>query len=811
MSLRASIAPRCDRRGCLLSLAALALANAPLYAAPPTLPAARTGGGTHLDAATFGRLQALVRPAMEHMRRRQWMQASQLLARARDMIDEDPDQLWPWRCYVLPPLGAVLLELHQPTQALPLLLQAREAEQRLARGEGDPRMQQAQVAKAEGFSRMLLETEFKRQLLEPIAAAGRPRALALEQLLFDIRAGAHASLLPLARAYAMAGDSLALASLFRGLDPPAFNEIDRGWKAESLQSDPGSPTPPVGEEYTRFSFGVLLAARAEPALAAQALDEALALNWRRLQLVACWVPSIAAHAAAFSVRRHQIAAALSVAWQQPMRLERSRHLVARIVESKGLGVRHAERLRRLLSQLTDPTMITARQQLQQQEDRMAEQFARGAPVRQSTDKAPPDVVSAEREALATLLRGSLGESLALLTVLPALRKAGLGEVFTSGERLIASAQAAQPGAAFIGYFAYAVLAADARGFISQRYARYTLAGDELTLLDLGEKQEIDAKLGRWRSAVQRRSESQLQTTGQALRDSLLSGLPAGVLACRRWIVDPDGPLALLPFEALPGHGAPHLLDERCISQVTSLASLVNDGHTLPLTAGDARVIADPAYPVAGVPRSSERDIGLTPTALPETRHEAQAVVAALARMGVATRSYYGASATRDALPFDGPAPRYLHVAAHGLLLQALGDDDELRAPVEMLLPGRQTALALAQDGQLQLVAASELQRLNLNGTDLVVLSACDTGNGAATSGEGVDSLRRAVEVAGARASITAVWPVPSKATVSLMETLYQRLADGTRPAEALQAAKLALRKRYPSPLDWAGFVLAGNA
>lgn len=770
-------------------------------------------GGARLDTATYLRLQALVRPALEHMRRRQWMAAAPLLSRARDLIDEDPSQLWPWRCYVLPPLGVVLLELQQPAQALVLLLQARDAERRLAQGEGDPRMRQAQQLQVDGFSRMLLATEFKRQLLEPIAVAGRPRALALEQLLFDSRAGAHASLLPLARTYAMSGDGAALAALYRGLAPPQADDVDPNWQSDARPDNLTRPAPPVGEEYTRFSFGVLLASRGEPALAAQALDEALALNWLRLRWVGGWVPSIAAHAATFGIRRHQIAAALGVAWQQPLGASRARHLVARIVESKGLGVRHAERLRRLLAQSADPTMLAARRQLQDQEDLMAQQFALGAQLREAAGPAQGGAVPAEYTALLTLIQGSLGETLALQAALPTLREAGLGEVFVPGERLLAAAQAAQPEAAFIGYFAYAGLAADSRGFTAHRYARYTLAGDELTLTDLGSKRDIDAQLARWRAAARSRRAEPLAAAGHALRERLLDGLPQGVLGRRRWIFDPDGPLSLLPFEALPGHDAPHLLDERCISQVTSLASLVRDDAAQSPAVGDARVIADPAYPAdpaAGAASPDARQGALVPAPLPETRHEAAAVAAAWARMGVPAQSYVGTRAGRDALPFTGPAPRYLHVAAHGLMLQALADDEDVRAPVEILLPGRQTALALAQDGQLQLITASELQRLHLQGTALVVLSACDTGNGEATTGEGVDSLRRAVEVAGARASMTAIWPVPSRATLALMEAFYRGMADGQPPAEALRAAKLALRARYAAPLDWAGFVLAGN-
>jgi CHAT domain-containing protein len=801
---------RQDRRRFLRVLTALAVPGAPLVAAAQGSPSSAPGGA-RLDSASYLRLQALVRPALEHMRRRQWMAAAQLLLRARDLIDEDPESLWPWRCYVLPPLGVVLLELQQPTQALVPLLQAREAERRLARGEGDPRMRQAQQVQADGFSRMLMATEFKRQLLEPIAVAGRPRALALEQLLFDSRAGAHASLLPLARTYAMSGDGAALAELYRGLQRPQADDVDPSWQSDARPDKLMLPAPPVGEEYTRFSFGVLLASRGETALAAQALDEALALNWLRLRWVGGWVPSIAAHAATFGIRRHQIAAALGVAWQQPLVASRARHLVARIVESKGLGVRHAERMRRLLAQSTDPTLIAARRQLQDQEDLMAQQFAVGAQQREGTGPGQDGVVPAEYTALITLIQGSLGESLALEAALPTLRQAGLGEVFVPGERLLSLAQAARPEAAFIGYFAYAGLTADSRSFTSHRYARYTLAGDELTLADLGSKRDIDAQLARWRAAARSRRTETLASAGQALRESLLAGLPQGVQARRRWIFDPDGPLALLPFEALPGHDAPHLLDERCISQVTSLASLISEDPAQPLAVGDARVIADPAYPAAGAAGPDERHGGLAPVPLPETRNEAAAVAAAWARMGVPAQSYVGTRAVRDALPFSGPAPRYLHVAAHGLMLQALADDEDVHAPVEILLPGRQTALALAQDGQLQLITASELQRLHLQGTALVVLSACDTGNGEATTGEGVDSLRRAVEVAGARASMTAIWPVPSQATVALMETFYRYMADGQPPAEALRAAKLALRARYPAPLDWAGFVLAGKA
>ncbi|MCK7499014.1 MAG: CHAT domain-containing protein [Comamonadaceae bacterium] len=430
------------------------------------------------------------------------------------------------------------------------------------------------------------------------------------------------------------------------------------------------------------------------------------------------------------------------------------------------------------------------------EDRPSDRFEPGAPG---------------DEALMTFVATGLEESPALMPVMPALRRAGLGAVFVRGETLIASAQAACPDAGFIGFFGYRGLTADGRGFGPRRYVRYTLADDEWTLTDLGAAREIDARVGARRAAVLSRRDAAARQAGVLLRDALLGGSPAGVRDRTRWIVEPDGPLALLPFDALPGQSAPSVIDERCVSQVTSLASLgTGRSGDEPLPSQAACAIADPAFPAPGQerPRASDWRRRLCPRPgakpMPSPPH------------GPAWASPFGAtSVNRPAarrFRSTGPAPRFLHVAAHGVLLQPdFGDDVERGAVVDSLLPGRSAALVLCDGGAPEFVTAAQLQRLNLRGTELVVLSACDTGNGDVRAGEGLDSLRRAVEVAGARASLTSVWPVPSESTVVLMESFYGRLADGENAAQALRAAKLSVRADRPSPLDWAGFVLAGQA
>lgn len=108
------------------------------------------------------------------------------------------------------------------------------------------------------------------------------------------------------------------------------------------------------------------------------------------------------------------------------------------------------------------------------------------------------------------------------------------------------------------------------------------------------------------------------------------------------------------------------------------------------------------------------------------------------------------------------------------------------------------------------VYASEIARLLLQNSELVVLSACDSGNGTVDVGEGMASLRRAVEPTGARASVTSLWSVPSDVTTKLMSNFYAYLAKGRGKCAALRQAKLDSFVINPDPYNWAGFVFAGQ-
>ena len=131
----------------------------------------------------------------------------------------------------------------------------------------------------------------------------------------------------------------------------------------------------------------------------------------------------------------------------------------------------------------------------------------------------------------------------------------------------------------------------------------------------------------------------------------------------------------------------------------------------------------------------------------------------------------------------------------------------------MVLAGFKTWLkggslpAEAEDG---LLAAEDVSGLDLLATELVVLSACETGLGEVRTGEGVFGLRRAFVLAGAKTLVMSLWKVPDEQTRELMESFYRRTLAGEPRAEALRQAQLEMKKKYPDPFYWGAFICQGD-
>ncbi|HTH56323.1 MAG TPA: CHAT domain-containing protein [Cyclobacteriaceae bacterium] len=152
----------------------------------------------------------------------------------------------------------------------------------------------------------------------------------------------------------------------------------------------------------------------------------------------------------------------------------------------------------------------------------------------------------------------------------------------------------------------------------------------------------------------------------------------------------------------------------------------------------------------------------------------------------------------------------IHIATHGFFV----NDNEEGQPVVMDAdrgndnPLFRSGLVLAgsatDDGVL---TAYEVKNLNFDKTDLVVLSACETGSGEIRNGEGVYGLQRAFLISGVKNVLMSLWKVDDEATQELMVTFYNNLLSNSNKTEALRQAQMELMKKYPDPFFWGGFVL----
>jgi CHAT domain-containing protein len=127
----------------------------------------------------------------------------------------------------------------------------------------------------------------------------------------------------------------------------------------------------------------------------------------------------------------------------------------------------------------------------------------------------------------------------------------------------------------------------------------------------------------------------------------------------------------------------------------------------------------------------------------------------------------------------------------------------------LALTGANGPQGASDDG---IITALEAANLNLWGTKLVTLSACDTGVGEVRSGEGVYGLRRAFVLAGAETLVMSMWPVSDYVTREMMTSYYRGLQAGLGRGDALRQAQLAMlaRSNRRHPFYWASFIQAGE-
>ncbi|MFN8806100.1 MAG: CHAT domain-containing protein, partial [Bacteroidota bacterium] len=207
-------------------------------------------------------------------------------------------------------------------------------------------------------------------------------------------------------------------------------------------------------------------------------------------------------------------------------------------------------------------------------------------------------------------------------------------------------------------------------------------------------------------------------------------------------------------------------------------------------------------------------------ALPGTKIEVEAINKILMAGGYKTTLKEEKSASESAIKAL-KGPQLMHIATHGYFLpdteiQAEGNENAGAKNNPLLRSGLILAGAAKQNNQVDLTSndngvltAYEAMNLSLDGTDLIVLSACETGLGEVRAGEGVYGLQRAFLVAGANAMIMSLWKVDDAATQQLMTNFYANWAKTGNKQKAFKQAQLQLMAKFSQPYYWGAFVMMG--
>lgn len=208
-----------------------------------------------------------------------------------------------------------------------------------------------------------------------------------------------------------------------------------------------------------------------------------------------------------------------------------------------------------------------------------------------------------------------------------------------------------------------------------------------------------------------------------------------------------------------------------------------------------------------------------------TEKEASNIVSILKGANIDSRMIKEGKANEESFKaLDQVSPSLLHIATHGFFLS-----DPIQIELNPFMQKKQAkwySSPLLRSGLLfaganrawlgedivegiedGILTAEEISKLNLSKTKMVVLSACETGLGEVVSTEGVFGLQRAFKLAGVQTLIMSLWKVPDMATSKLMIEFYNNWISGLEVHQAFQKAQQLIKKEYPSPYYWAGFVM----
>jgi CHAT domain-containing protein len=374
-----------------------------------------------------------------------------------------------------------------------------------------------------------------------------------------------------------------------------------------------------------------------------------------------------------------------------------------------------------------------------------------------------------------------------------------------------------------------------------RYVVYVIRRQgEVRWRELGGTKEVDGAVQALRQALRNPQRKDTQQLARALDEAVMQPVRPLLGDATQLLVSPDGELNLVPFAALVDEQGRYLIQRYSFTYLTSGRDLLRmqvarESKSGPLVVANPSFGDQPTTVVVATNSTSRRSLTNTYfEPLAATEKEARSIQTLFPDATVLT----GLKASETAVK-QVAAPRVLHLATHGFFLsepaalatvsksvppavaggsrtQNATNGTNSNATIEnpLLRSGLAFAGANLRNGKADdgILTALEASGLNLWGTKLVVLSACDTGVGEVHTGEGVYGLRRAFTLAGAESLVMSLWPISDFTTRTLMTNYYQNLKQGMGRGEALRQVQLDMLKKNPklNPFYWANFIQSGD-
>lgn len=279
-------------------------------------------------------------------------------------------------------------------------------------------------------------------------------------------------------------------------------------------------------------------------------------------------------------------------------------------------------------------------------------------------------------------------------------------------------------------------------------------------------------------------------------------------------ISPDGVYNQLNLNTMKNAAGAYILNQYDLITIGNSKDLLTLKTRKPITTKDAMLLGFPDYGGSAVPP------------LPGTKVEIDAISKILKASGYQVKQLTQKDATEAALKAL-KAPTILHIATHGYFKKdsEVAENGALGVSMEsaqenpllrsgLLMSGASNTITGTNNVNLSsndngIVTAYEVMNMNLDGTALIVLSACETGLGEVKAGEGVYGLQRAFLVAGANALIMSLWKVDDAATQQLMTNFYTNWVKTGNKQKAFKQAQTQLMAKYKEPYYWGAFVMMG--